>query len=1579
MRFKSVVCVALAVAVFITAPSPVVARVLGRVATGSTPSASMMKIGVPALQGLASPSLALTAPALHSTLPTLNLPTLPKNSSVSPNATTAATAVVVKKALITPTDPVLEQKTVARTPKKKEPAIRSALRSIATVSETLSGDAADAPVSGLKIDSDFTLPSVHRRGAVSAVGVELKGRPLRSLLGRAPNGNSADAAVSETATPTAPLPTVKGQLLWGAWNLSGAIPYIWLGLDVFSGMTWTSYPLLAYSAFNILSGVAFTLLGFRLKAAKKAAAQDGESVESHLSENDLHQFGIHQRQKAKGRKWLAFVSQMPDQIGYLAVDLFRAGRAVLNSIGLGKRLAPVGEFLFGDSKLRPLLRPYLTPILGLMGLSLFSVGVATVEAQLTGDLFNVATGEVASGIAVSIASYIGTSALAALIWTVMASTLLYAVVAGIQSYLGGLLSERVGHLYRGEVYRRIWKQETTFLSREGGAALADRSLVDPDHLQSKNLDVPMSAPYYAIYAVVGAVLMVSTNLPLAAVVLASAIPLTLFMRWAAKAYAKLGDEARGTELEIKNLGTESFDGIKKIRTHGTVEFERERMQGVGDRQVAIENNMVMVNSKTEIVSAISTFFSEHFIYLMGAVLLAGAGAAGMPALFGATPTYGEIIRMALLAGLFIYGVSGLAEIVQSYATAKGKSRGVNELMNRAPPEAERGPVEPVSLPEGALGIDFEGVVVEFPDGTRGLDGATFSAKPGAIIALMGDSGGGKSTAMDLLPLTRRAKEGTVRVGGVPIENLDPDALRRRISFLDQQDVFPGRTARELLIEWAGRPLEDEELVRALKAARAEFVLDRPDGLGDILTPDTMSGGERRRFSLAGALLRESGLLILDEPTRGLDPEIAQTVRDSILSNIRNSGRTAIMITHDLGLAEKADSIVVLSKGRVIEQGSPKDLGSRKDGWFGSFIEAARRQAETEAETVAEQKEREKKEPVEEEDEEAEVDAKPVSVARSTMQSIQTFLMGHKIVRPLLKKYYRQLITGIVLIALTAFIEGGMGYALGWLLDTAFTNTGAGWPLVYTMLWWAGGLSALFLLRSYLKWKEWPLTGFAENGFVSDMRAFVFGRLMAKRMPFYGRVRSGKLAQWLEEGVENMSLINITYRIPLAKSLLTVIIASALMSIVNWQMTLLMLPVLATASLFSAWLGGKAFALGEKITEPRTDIVSSTKEVMSGIRHYKRLGRVDEEMEVFDGHSNELRQLGEKAAVLYTASGIGASSISEIATKYGLLIMGALSVAGVLTWVGLTPGTIVTMTMLSALFQEEFQGLWETWVAYTQARGSSDRVVGWIQDEADVDTSGFPVLAPITGRMRMNDISYRYGEKLPFAMKDVSVDVASGETVLIAGPSGSGKSTALGAMLGLLRPHGDGGMLLETGDGFAKLADHNYDSFLDQIAVVDQEPTLFTGSYRFNLTYGLKRTPTDEEIVEAMTLVGVDFVSSDNLDETIKGLSGGQRQRLNLARAVLRKPKVLFLDEPTAYLDPKRNADFWKTVSRLKGGKTSFGQPTIVIVSHNIRDVAEIADHVITLDEGRLVDDGTPEELLASDTLFRHLWSKDGPS
>jgi ABC-type multidrug transport system fused ATPase/permease subunit len=1582
MRGRQAVSVALAAAVFVAAPGPAAARVLGRVASQGAASAPSGKIGLPALSSpLLSPRSG-EAPALSGALP---LPALPASApALSENSAAPVrpaplrsklSAVSGERASVSPG----RSPGIVRPGKRRrsgEVPLRSRLRSIADTASNLGATASDAPPSSLKRGADFTLPAASVRSAVAA-GVEAHGRSLPSLLGRSRPANSADPARDAApAPPSRELPSVRGQVVWGLWNLSAAAPYLWMGLDLLSGAGWTTYALVGYGVFNLMSGLSFLLLAKRIRSAKRAAERDGVDPESLLSANDLHQVGLHRRQSAKGRRWFAFVRQMIDHVAYFSVEAFGKISSGLDRIGVGRLLETPGEFFFGDRELRPLLRRYLTPMIALTAVSFVGIGIATLEAQLTGDLFNVATGEAASAMAVSISTSLGWALLPSLIAVVMGATVAYAVVQAVTMYFGGLLTARVAHHYRRAIYDRIWRQETDHLAREGGAALADRALVDPDHLQAMNKDVPMAVPYYIAYLFAGGGLLLATNLPIGAVVIAASIPLALFMRWAAKAYRKLGDDARGTELEIKNLGTESFDNIKKVRTHGTVSYERGRMQSVGDRQVAIENKMVMVNSKTEIVDAISTFFSDHFITMTGAILLAGAGAVGLPAIFASAPTYGEIIRLGMLAGLFIYGVSGLAENVQAFATAKGKSRRTVELMGREPADVERAPEAPRPVPAGALGASFENVVVEYADGTRGLDGATFSAEPGSIVAIMGDSGGGKTTAVDLLPLTRRAKSGTVRIGGIPIDRFDPSELRARISFLDQHDVFPGRTARELLSEWANRPVDDADLEAALRAARADFVLERGEGLDEVLTPETLSGGERRRFSLAGALLREAGLLILDEPTRGLDPEIAEEVRRSILDNVRTKGRTAMMITHDLGLAERADRIVVLSRGRVLEQGTPAELRANEEGWYGSFLKKALEREAREAEEKAEAQERERRAPLKEEVEDEE-EAAP-SKLTTAWRSIQTFVMGHKIVRPLLRKYYKPLITGMLFIALTAFFEGGASYALGWMLDAAFSGTGSGWPLVSTMLMATGGLTALFVLRTYLKLREWPLTGFSENGFVSDLRAFVFGRLMTKRMPFYGRVRSGKLAQWLEEGVENMSLINITYRIPLAKAVLTVVIASGLMAVVNWQVTVLMLPVLSAVSLLSAWLGGKAWALGEKITERRTEIVSSTKEVLSGIRHYKRLGRAGEERGVFDAHSNGLREMDEKAALIHTAAGVGGSSLSEIATKYGLLVVGALSVAGTMAWVGLTPGTIVTMTMLAALFQEEFQGLWETWIAYTQARGASDRVVRWIEDEADVDTSDLPPLAPLTGRMRMPNTTYRYAKDLPPAIEDVDIEIAAGETVLIAGPSGSGKSTALGALLGLLRAE-RGGTVVETERGFEPLAEANYESFLDQIAVVDQEPNLFSGSYRFNITYGLKRLPSDAEIAEALELAGVDFVSPDRIDEKIDGLSGGQKQRINLARAILRRPRVLFLDEPTAYLDPKRNADFWRTVARLKSGDTSLGTPTIVIVSHNIRDVADIADHAVTLDRGRVVDDGTPKDLLSRDTLFRRLWRADGPT
>ena len=311
------------------------------------------------------------------------------------------------------------------------------------------------------------------------------------------------------------------------------------------------------------------------------------------------------------------------------------------------------------------------------------------------------------------------------------------------------------------------------------------------------------------------------------------------------------------------------------------------------------------------------------------------------------------------------------------------------------------------------------------------------------------------------------------------------------------------------------------------------------------------------------------------------------------------------------------------------------------------------------------------------------------------------------------------------------------------------------------------------------------------------------------------------------------------------------------------------------------------------------------------------------------------------------------------SSYQAITLGSLFAAAAASATGALPITVGEVVLLStyfALLTGAITGAFQTAPLITRGLASQRSIAGVLTDPDVEWNEGGAVVDALEGSLAFEGVSFSYGERP--VLSDVSLRIAAGETVAFVGASGSGKSTLTRLALGFLRP--SAGRVLLDGRDIATLDMRTVRRF---VSVVPQESVLFRGSIRDNILYGAEE-PDDERLEAALRAANAGFVLElpDGWDTTVgeRGaqLSGGQRQRLAIARALIRDPRLLILDEATAALDPRAEAEVRGALERLRAGRTT------LIVAHRLSTVRS-ADRIVVLDGGRVLEQGTHEQLLAA--------------
>ncbi len=501
-------------------------------------------------------------------------------------------------------------------------------------------------------------------------------------------------------------------------------------------------------------------------------------------------------------------------------------------------------------------------------------------------------------------------------FAIMVLAVALGLFSAIRFYFFSRFGERLAADLRADVYARLLTLSPAYFSRLKTGEAVSRLTADVTLLETFFGSTFSMAVRSTVTSVGALILMAITSWQLT-LVLFILMPLIIFPVMAiGRRVRKLSVNAQDRIADAASEATETLDAIDLVQAYG-MEREREgRFRNSVER--AFKAALARINMRALLTAII---ISMVFCGVAGVIWL-GANSV----MSGAMST-GAFIQYVLLAVFGVGGFATVAEVFGDAMRASGAAQRAIEILNQQPDIAA--PVQPKVMPTEVKGhVQLENVSFAYPGADLpSLSNITLEARPGELVALVGPSGAGKSTVFRLLLRFFDPSTGEVRLDGMDARDVDPADWRARFSYVPQEaPIFSGDAAGNVRFGRTGAT--DDEVREALKRAEALAFLEPRGGLAAEVGAKgrQLSGGERQRVAIARALVRGAPVMLLDEATSALDAANERLVQRALEE--ASQGRTTFVIAHRLATVRRADRIVVMEAGRVVEQGTHDALVER---------------------------------------------------------------------------------------------------------------------------------------------------------------------------------------------------------------------------------------------------------------------------------------------------------------------------------------------------------------------------------------------------------------------------------------------------------------------------------------------------------------------------------------------------------------------------------------------------------------------------------------------------------------------------
>uniref|UniRef100_A0A914WE06 ABC-type xenobiotic transporter n=1 Tax=Plectus sambesii TaxID=2011161 RepID=A0A914WE06_9BILA len=1170
------------------------------------------------------------------------------------------------------------------------------------------------------------------------------------------------------------------------------------------------------------------------------------------------------------------------------------------------------------------------------------------------------------------------------------------ITASLQVITFLRVCENMIHRLRADFFKAVLRQNIGWFDENQSGTLTSKLFDNIERIQEGTGDKVAQLIQQTGQFICGLIVAFVYSWKLTLIMMSLTPVMVLSSAFIAKMMAKAAARESAKYMRAGAIAEEVLTSVRTVIAFNGQKFEAARY------------NDALLGSKRD--SIMKSFYMGFGMFTS---LLVTFGSYGLAFWIGIVWVHdGEMDPATVMAVFFsvLLGSIALGQAGPNFAvigTAKGSAGAVYEIIDRVP-EIDAYSEEGEILSQVKGNIEFHDVHFSYasrPD-IKILNGVSFKAKAGETVALVGSSGCGKSTSVNLMLRYYDAVGGRVTLDGHDITKLNLRKLRKIIGVVSQEPILFNCTIADN-VKLGKDGATDKEVVDACKMSNAhDFISKLPDGYKTMVGERgaQLSGGQKQRIAIARTLISNPKVLLLDEATSALDAESESIVQAAL--DKAGKGRTMLIVAHRLSTIRNADKIIALKSGNIEEMGSHAELMAKQ----GLYYDLVTAQQFTDAVdgSVAVTTERQISKASNRKIERHVFERQSTRSIRSRLSSftsgdvpfsrVGSIALTNNVVEEMIaeeddiekdrmkaelkmegaqESNFLQIIKRarpewcMMAVAATFSIGQGAVFPLFSLLFTEILNTfaktgdeqisdGRIWSIMFVVLGLVQGGTALGSLFFF---------GYSAEKFTNRLRSLTFNNILRQDVAYFDNPThaSGKICTRLASDAPNIKAA-MDYRLgSLLQAVSGLIVSLIIAFIFSWKMALLAIGIFPFGLIGEVFRGRFENSAHRDSTKLLEEAGKVAMEAIENVRTVQALTLEFKFLEKFDNFLEKPHRSSLTRAVIQGPCYGLANSI------YYFLYASSFLFGAYLVRIGDTQSMNVLRSLFAIGFSSETLGLGALYFpGYRKARTAAGLLFKMLNEEPVIDSYSEGGAKPtISGNITFNSVHFAYPQRPGIrVLKGLQLTVQKGKTLALVGPSGCGKSTVIGLLERFYNPL-DGTVMV---DG-SELKSINPAHMRKNIALVSQEPVLFDCSIRENIIYGLTESVTEEKILEAARLANIhSFVSGlpEGYDTRVgeKGtqLSGGQKQRIAIARALVRDPHILLLDEATSALDTESEKIVQEALDRAREGRTC------VVIAHRLSTIIN-SDVIAVVRNGVVVEQGSHQELMAQKGAYFALTEK----